>query len=66
MRFDAEWFLSGETANEAAGATPISVAELARVLEGTSDVRLFEPLDTGVWLAIDGDRVRSIGQQYQP
>jgi len=114
MRFDPEWFLSGETANEAAvedgavepgqpvpndnyrveeghrlltylvpddarvrvltrngdpggfGATPISVAELARVLEGTSDVRLFEPLDTGVWLAIDGDRVRSIDQQYQP
>ena len=48
------------------GATPISVAELARVLEGTSDVRLFEPLDTGVWLAIHGDTVRSIDQQYQP
>jgi hypothetical protein len=48
------------------GATPISVAELARVLEGTSDLRLFEPLDTGVWLAIHGDTVRSIDQQYQP
>ena len=48
------------------GATPISVAELARVLEGMSDVRLFEPLDTGVWIAIHGDTVRSIDQQYQP
>ena len=114
MRFDPEWFLSGETANEAAaedgavdrgqpvpndnyrveeghrlltylvpgdatvhvltrggnaaqfGATPISVAELDRVLRGTSDVRLFEPLDTGVWIAVDGDTVRSIDQQYQP
>jgi hypothetical protein len=114
LRFDPEWFLSGETANEAAaedgaveagqpvpndnyrleeghrlltylvpddarvrvltrhgdpaqfGATPISVAELDRVLRGTSDVRLFEPLDTGVWIAVDGDTVRSIDQQYQP
>ena len=114
MRFDPEWFLSGETANEAAaedgavepgqpvpndnyrleeghrlltylvpdnahvrvltrrgdpaqlGATPISVAELGRVLRGTSDVSLFEPLDTGVWIEVEGDTVRSIDQQYQP
>ena len=114
MRFDPEWFLSGETANEAAaedgavepgepvpndnyrleeghrlltylvpddakvrvltrhgdpaqfGATPISVAELDGVLRGTSDIRLFEPLDTGVWIAVHGDTVRSIDQQYQP
>ncbi len=48
------------------GATPISVEELDRVLRGTSDVRLFEPLDTGVWIAVHGDTVRSIDQQYQP
>jgi hypothetical protein len=114
MRFDPEWFLSGETANEAAaedgaveagqpvpndnyrleeghrlltylvpddatvhvltrhgdpaqlGATPISVAELDRVLRGTSDVHLFEPLDTGVWITVHGDTVRSVDQQYQP
>jgi hypothetical protein len=114
MRFDPAWFLSGETANEAAaedgavedgepvpndnyrveeghrlltylvpddarvrvltregdaaqfGATTISVEELDRVLRGTSDVRLFEPLDTGVWIAVHGDTVRSIDQQYQP
>ena len=100
MRFDPAWFLSGETANEAAaedgavepgepvpndnyrveeghrlltylvpddarvrvltregdaaqfGATTISVEELDRVLRGTSDVRLFEPLDTGVWITV--------------
>jgi hypothetical protein len=114
MRFDPEWFLSGETANEAAaedgavepgepvpndnyrveeghrlltylvpddaevtvltrhgdparfGATPIRVAELDRVLRGTSNLRLFEPLDTGVWLTVHGDTVRSVDQQYQP
>jgi hypothetical protein len=114
MRFDPAWFLSGETANEAAaedgavepgqpvpndnyrleeghrlltylvpddarvrvltrngdpsgfGATPISVAELDRVLRGVSDVVLFEPLDTGVWIATNGDTVHSIDQQYQP
>ena len=114
MRFDPAWFLSGETANEAAaedgavepgepvpndnyrveeghrlltylvpddarvrvltrngdpaqfGATTISVAELDRVLRGTSDVQLFEPLDTGVWITVHGDTVRSIDQQYQP
>ena len=36
------------------------------MLRGTSDVRLFEPLDTGVWIAVHGDAVRSIDQQYQP
>ncbi|MGE5689566.1 MAG: hypothetical protein ACM33B_03320 [Pseudomonadota bacterium] len=48
------------------GATPISVAELARVVAGTSTVKLFEPLDSGVWLTTDIDTVRAIQQQYQP
>jgi hypothetical protein len=48
------------------GLTPISVRELAQVLEGTSDLELFESLDTGVWLTIEGDTVQSIDQQYRP
>jgi hypothetical protein len=48
------------------GATPVSVAELARIVDGTSDVRLFEPLDSGVWITVDGDTVREIDQQYRP
>ena len=47
-------------------STPISVAELARVLAGTSRIRLFEPLDSGVWVTTDNDSVRAIDQQYRP
>ncbi len=36
------------------------------MLRGTSDVRLFEPLDTESAIAVHGDTVRSIDQQYQP
>jgi hypothetical protein len=46
--------------------TPISVAELAKIVDGTSTMRLFEPLDTGVWITIHGDRVTAIDQQYKP
>jgi hypothetical protein len=39
---------------------------LVKVLDGTSDLDLFEPLDTGVWITIDVDTVRSVYQQYHP
>jgi hypothetical protein len=48
------------------GATPIGVAELAKIVNGTSTMKLFEPLDSGVWLTIHGDRVLAIDHQYQP
>jgi hypothetical protein len=48
------------------GATPISVSELAEIVSGSSAMKLFEPLTTGVWVTIDGDAVRAIDQQYQP
>ena len=48
------------------GATPIGVAELARIVNGTSTMKLFEPLDSGVWLTIKGDRAVAIDHQYQP
>ena len=48
------------------GATPISVSELAQLVRGEKPVDLFEPLDTGVWIRVDGDTVCSIDQQYQP
>src|SRR5262249_31153720 len=44
----------------------ISVADLARELDGTSAVPLFEPLDSGVWITVRIDTVRSIVQQYRP
>jgi len=48
------------------GATPITVSELAQVVQGKSSLELFEPLETGVWIRVDVDAVRGIDQQYRP
>ena len=48
------------------GATPVTVAELAEIVHGSSRLRLFEPLDSGVWITVDIGSVRSIAQQYRP
>ena len=48
------------------GATPISVDELAELVDGQKPVDLFEPLDTGVWIRFDVDTVCSVEQQYVP
>ena len=50
------------------GATPITVAELAAILEGgnPSAGPLYEPLSTGFWIVVDIDTVRSCDQQYRP
>jgi hypothetical protein len=47
-------------------ATPISVPELATVVAGTSKVKLFEPLQSGVWVRVRIDTVKELDQQYQP
>ena len=47
-------------------ATPITVAELAQLVDGQSPVELFEPLDTGVWIRVNIDTVCTLDQQYQP
>ena len=48
------------------GATPITVAELAQLVDGQSPVELFEPLDSGVWIRVNIDTVCALNQQYQP
>jgi hypothetical protein len=48
------------------GATAVTAAELTKIVAGTSDVELYEPLETGVWITVAGDTVRSIDQQYRP
>ena len=48
------------------GATSISVAELAELVEGKRPVELFEPLDSGVWARYQVDTVCALDQQYQP
>ena len=48
------------------GATPITVAELAQLVDGEAPVELYEALDTGVWIRVHIDTVCAIDQQYVP
>jgi len=53
---------------EGVDGTEVTVAQLAKIVNGGEPLGhpLWEPLDTGVWVLIDGDTVRSIDQQYVP
>jgi hypothetical protein len=53
------------TSGSAAG-TKISATQLAALVGGAKSPKLVEPLDSGVWLAVDLDRVTSFAQQFQP
>jgi hypothetical protein len=48
------------------GATHVTVPQLAQLVRGEAPLRLFEPLDTGVWIRVHVDTVCAIDQQYQP
>lgn len=48
------------------GSTPITVSELAQLVNGEKPVELFEPLDTGVWVRVNIDTICALDQQYQP
>jgi hypothetical protein len=63
---DAKVTVLIRTSPEKWGPTPISVAELQKLVAGTSGLDLFEPLDSGVWITIDIDTVRAVYQQYKP
>ena len=54
------------TSGQGISATPITVSELARIVNGGTHRKLFEPLDSGVWIRVRGDTVRSLDQQYRP
>jgi hypothetical protein len=47
-------------------ATPISAAELYRIVNGGPHRKLFEPLASGVWIRVRIDTVKELDQQYQP
>ena len=47
-------------------ALPVTGRQLARLVDGTSTLELFEPLSSGVWLTVHIDTVRSFTQQYVP
>jgi hypothetical protein len=48
------------------GSTPITVAQLAELVDGEKPVDLFEPLDSGVWIRVHIDTVCALDQQYRP
>jgi hypothetical protein len=62
---NAHAFVLTRGANLTTG-TPISVSELARIVNGSSHRKLFEPITTGFWIRIHVDTVRSLKQQYFP
>jgi hypothetical protein len=47
-------------------ATPISAAELSRIVNGGPHRKLYEPLDSGVWIRVRIDTVKELDQQYKP
>jgi len=47
-------------------AKTITAPELARLVAGTSNLKLYEPLTTGVWILVHVDTVRTFEQQYVP
>ena len=53
-------------ATKGISATPISAAELSRIVNGGKHRKLFEPLDSGVWIRVRIDTVKELDQQYKP
>ena len=47
-------------------ATIVNGRQLAQIVAGTSTLKLFEPLDSGVWIVTRNGIVRSFTQQYRP
>lgn len=45
--------------------TSISVAELAQIVAGKG-MKLFEPLESGIWIRVHIDTVQTFDQQYRP
>jgi hypothetical protein len=46
--------------------TKVSAAQLAAIVGGAKTPKLIEPLDSGVWLAVNVDKITSFAQQFQP
>jgi hypothetical protein len=47
-------------------STPVTVSDLAELLDGGTPVALFEPLSTGFWIRYRVDTVCTLDQQYKP
>ena len=46
--------------------TKVSAAQLAAIVGGAKTPKLIEPLDSGLWFAVDVDEITSFAQQFQP
>lgn len=46
--------------------TTVTAAQLAAIVGGAKTPKLMEPLDSGLWLTVDVDKVTSFAQQFQP
>lgn len=46
--------------------TDVSAAQLAAIVGGAKKPQLIEPLESGLWLSVDVDRITSFAQQFQP
>ena len=55
-----------KTSNDIGTGSPITVAQLARLVAGTSPMNLWEPLDTGFWMWVHVDTACDLQQQYHP
>ncbi|MDX6480927.1 MAG: hypothetical protein QOG85_1437 [Gaiellaceae bacterium] len=44
----------------------ITAAQLSAIVGGASTPQLYEPLDSGLWVTVHGDTVKTFSQQYQP
>ena len=62
---DAEVVVLTRSGSDYGGRT-VDVAELEAILAGTSDLDMFEPIDTGVWITYRIDTVSRIVHQYRP
>jgi hypothetical protein len=58
--------VTGATSTGPFPARTVSVSRLAQVVAGTSRLKLFEPLSSGVWIVVHNDTVRGFAQQYRP
>jgi hypothetical protein len=47
-------------------STPVTVAQLAAIVAGRPPLKLFEPLDSGVWIRVRIDTILELDQQYRP
>jgi hypothetical protein len=56
----------GTVLRTSSDAQTITAAQLASLVAGTSTLKLFEPLESGVWLLVRIDTVQTFAQQYVP